>query len=509
MALIRRSLSTPSQFSSKVLGWFLPLGLVFFPLIWTLGLINSAEQSREFELSLLASSAQWITGQATLSALGITGFSGLFAIGLLGLSSRVRSVFEWIGLMPLAMPSIAMVVSLKSWQLPSGLWLIVLAHIALYSGYFGVQLSRRLRETIGNEGEAALTLGSDRFLLWSFFLRHQLVSEGVRTFGFSFALCATGLSLPLMLGSSGVYSTETAILEAVRKGPFWTEVFVLGLIHIGLLLFTASGSQLHIPGTVNRAGLGPAPLRESQIWDEFGVWPFSFLALIFAGLIIAPFLLQALRPPFQILDLVAFSHLFEASLTTLSIFALTALFSLTALLALCVLSVPPALNWMLGAAAVPSTVLWGLALTESLSGLGVSIGADVLRMSVALSVVAVPFFWRSRWSLHRRTVQRLMSEGELLGAGGWLTLWRLILPSSSSILFWSLKYLIVFVVGDFAISSLVSLGGKTLGLLGYQLVNSYHLQAAQQLVFYILVLSAGLWWFLNWFEQSLVQKRRA
>lgn len=431
-------------------------------------------------LPVLGTSAKQALYSSILSM--VAGFF-LFGAAQAWTSARAKKITELALLLPNMIPALFLVLSLLSWvtpwmAFPYGLGAVVVAHVLMNSGLVAVSLNRLVQSKLGGMAETAWTLGASRFLFWRKVAWPFLKSDLACIFLFVFGICFTSFSIPLVLGGQHMVTLEVAIFDTIRMEGRWDKAVILAACQSLFLLLLA----LSLPHPF----WPPKPQRR----------PLSFLAfkslrlLVFlpALIVVLGWLLglsEALRT-----ELPSEFPIGEALITSLALGLLVGTLHLILFLLVAYVSPHAGLNKFLNGYLAPSPAITGFALLL-LPGEGDIF--DFLKLAVALTLISFPLLYR--WIVHS-ALSGLFDQivvARSLGSNWSMILFEVVWPQVAPQLLRASGLAALWACSDFAVSGIVAGDLNTLPLLMENLMGNYRFEAAQLMMFPLLIAGLGLY----------------
>lgn len=413
----------------------------------------------------------WVTfEQAILSALTTLALGFVGAQGLLSLYSRHlnRKIIEFIILFPNMMPALFVVLGCLTFvrPFPFGLVGVVFVHTVMNVGLVAVTLLNLLESKMGGMIELAWIEGATRtqFIRKSFgFLKKDIGY----LFLFVFAISFSSFSVPLLIG--GVTTVELFIYQKIRVWGSWSEALTLSIIQMFFIfLFSLLLSQQKIEksGRFYRLDLLALPIA----WFI----PFFLALMVLIGPLIS----------LNLADLswkyIKSSAFFGTLWVGLGVGGLTLFFLL-----LTAFSFPTRfLEKFMTGYITPSSVLTGFALLL----IGPQGGLwSLSKIVLGFSLITFPALYRMGWGSQLDSLKGQILITQTMGASWGLTFKKILFPQliekggflSGIAAFWA--------CGDFALSTILAGGDKTLALIVQNLIGSYRLDMATLLMFILLI----------------------
>lgn len=399
-------------------------------------------------------------------------------------STSARRASEFALLLPNMIPPLFLVLAFLSWvtpfmAFPFGLGAVIAAHVVLNAGLVAVSVDRLMQDKMGGITEAAWVMGISRWTFWRRILIPFLKADLACVFLFIFSLCFTSFSIPLVLGGEKLTTLEVAIFDTIRMEGRWDKAVILAACQSLMLLVLA--------WILPRPFWPGRPIRR----------PLSYLAFPSLRLLVylpAVFLISGWA--FGLIGgmktgLGVELPVFEAWMTTVALgIGVGALHLILFLLTAYVLP-HDGLDRFLNGYLAPSPAVTGFAL------LLLPLEGDVLefvKIVLALTLISFPLLYR--WLGHSALsgTRGQVQVARALGANWRMIVFEVVWPQSAPQLLRASGLAALWASGDFAVSGIVATGGlHTLPLLMQDLIGNYRIEAAQILMFPLLVTGLGLY----------------
>jgi thiamine transport system permease protein len=133
--------------------------------------------------------------------------------------------------------------------------------------------------------------------------------------------------------------------------------------------------------------------------------------------------------------------------------------------------------------ATPSSVLIGLSIIIFWRELGI---ATLFKIGIGLALIGLPAFYRYQWDALLASLKGQVQTAKTLGASDSLIFLRIIFPQVIRTAASIGAILSLWAWGDFALSSVVAERSVTLAMLVHGLMNSYRLDAASVLIWFLI-----------------------
>lgn len=433
--------------------------------------------------------AEWLpiaataAGQAFWSSVFAMIFGFLLFTGLQAwLTPRAKKFSELALLLPNMIPPLFLVISLMSWitpfmAFPYGVASVVCAHVLINSGLVAVALDRLVQAKLSGMAETAWTLGSTRARFWRQVAWPALKPDLACLFLFVFSLCFTSFSIPLVLGGQKQATLEVAILDSIRTEGRWDKAVILAALQSFFLLALA----IALP----RPFWPPRPRRRPLAFlasPSFRLATYIPLLIVLGGWVVG------LRSASAGLD--EKLPLYEAVLTTIALGVSVGLMHLILFLIVCYVTPHDGLHRMLNGYLAPSSAITGFAMLL-IPGAGDLV--DFFKLATALTLISFPLLYR--WAVHEALaeVRRQTVVARSLGASWSMTLFEVVWPQVSAPLLRASGLAALWAASDFAVSGIVAGDLKTLPLLMADLMGNYRIEAAEILMFPLLLVALGLY----------------
>lgn len=428
--------------------------------------------------------------QATLSSLLVVVFGFWGALGLLSLSHhRWIEPLRALVLLPGFLPPIVLATS--SMQIFSnfggelrGLSAILLLHTISQVGLVAVAIERLAHAKMPRLSFLAALDGMSRGRYWFLILLPTLARDLLVLMVMVFAFSVTSFSIPYLVGGSQ-YSLEVLIFEKLKIQYDWGQAFLMSLTQVMLIMLTIpvvakeSWSQLMS---------GPQPTFFST---RSGLLPIGISLIVSClGLVWG---LQEGVAQWSTHATLFNQEFLSAAWGTIRLLGFTTLALSTGLLLMVYSAGQSMVRQFLVGYLAPSSVIVSFAFWAWGPNGGIF---SELKMALALTLLALPTLYRWKLASVLYGLKRQIDLAELMGASGAQTFAKIVLPQVAPTLFWLLGAACFWVVGDFAVTSILGFGHETLGTLNESLLGSYRFELAS--VVSLVMLSFGLIAFLFW-----------
>lgn len=449
----------------------LGISLLMAPVIYTLGLITL---TTHFEITTVLKDLIYVLLQA-----GISAAFGL-ALGLmsaLSLVTRSQSA-KWhlyLGVIPQFLPSLLMIFAyvkaLSFFNIfPQSYAHVIIVHILINVGLSSFLLFVPLQRALHRKLHlfAGLNLSKIKYLqlLCGGELRTSLLYVWVLIFSY----CLTSFSIPLILSGDGLAtSTEYLIYKKGFLEGNWSAAAFWGIVQVLFVAFLFKSSEAHSYGK-DKAFLGIYKVR----------WPFHYLGSVASVML----LLTLVMWPVAQMD-VAFEHLrvdaYDITINTLLLAGWSLLFYGLYFWSQVVLiwcKMPWYFYqkfWSL------SPILMGVYLLSVSSKFSLGSAGRMILTALVLASFIFPFtfkFWV--WPKFNE-LQKMKIKFDVLGVSQKRAINLVLIDFFKKEFMLSLSYVFLFVIGDFAISSILLSDTVTLGLSIKNYIFKYQLAEAQVL----------------------------
>lgn len=433
----------------------------------------------------LTSEVGWVflstTIQASLSAFFSVVFGMVGAFGLLSCAryhKRGERLSTVLALAPNAGPVILLLIAvMKLFPWARGLSGIVFVHVLLNAGLLSVVFAEAMRSKMTGYAELAWIEGVSRLTFFQRVVLPLLRTDIVLGFLFVFALCFASFAVPLALGGARATTIEVLIYEKIRISGNWSEAVGLAFLQtLAVLVMTWFLSRA--PGAVT-------PSTRDLTTPLLG-WKYGVLVPLFGFLVLVVGLLDSVLSGAQQVFALSTLRAELPSLVAGSVLVgfLVGLFTIALLLLVAYIRPEGTYRRLLAGYAAPSSVLVGFAVLILWRDLGI---ATYFKIALALGLVIVPSFLRFRWIALLDTLRGQAVIANILSAGPWLTFKRIVLPQVIQPAFFLGGVAALWAWGDFALSSVVGERSVTLAMAMRGLMDSYRLDAATFLAWFVIV----------------------
>ena len=444
---------------------------------------------------------QWWPGlvftfeQAVLSSAFSLIFGFLGGLGLAG-RRRWRRPLEALLLLPSLVPTLLILVGvLQSFSFvgsfPFGLWGVVLVHVVLNIGLVSVAVGRLIEHRLAPCEALAYIEGASFFLFLKAGLK-LLWRELLLLKLFVFSACVSSFAVVLVASGGLKYTLELLIFYKLKQNLLG-EALAVGFLQILLLAVVAVALSSH----------KITPYRQHNttlnlLYKPWLVWlPLMSPACLLMGLLGAGLYSgaqQILHNPYFLQSLAG------ASLYSLYIGGLTGLFVILLFVllmgALCSSKGMPLNNLQknsyqgvrkfLLAYSMPSSVLMGF-------GFLLLFNEAMWLVALGLTLSFFPFIYRLAGDSALIKLRPEVQVAHIMGASRWQIGTQILAPQLCDAICFCAGLAAFWALGDFAFSSIVLGEPKTLALVTYDLLRSYHLNMAVVLVWCLGGLGLILW----------------
>lgn len=398
---------------------------------------------------------------------------------------RARGFAELALLLPNMVPPLFLVLALLSWvtpwsAFPYGLGAVVVAHVLMNSGLVAVSFDRMAHGKLRGLSESAWIMGSGRGAFWRDVAWPYLRADVACVFLFVFSLCFTSFSIPLALGGRSNATLEIAIFDAIRMEGRWDKAVVMAVCQ-SLMLFGLAFTLPHAfwPARPGRRAIGFLRLSGSRLL-VFLPAAILILGWLFGG--VAGLSSELLGP--------SFAELFDAMLTTVSIALGVALLHLVMLLIAAYVQPHFGLSRFLNGYLSPSPAITGFAL---LLLPGESETFALIKLIVALTLISFPLLYRWQGHMAVASLSKQTAVARTLGATWGAILTEIVWPQAAPQFLRVCGLAAFWACGDFALSGILAGPVNTLPLMMQDLMDNYQVEAAQALMFPLLILGLALY----------------
>lgn len=434
--------------------------------------------------------------QGLLSTLAALVLGAIGAVGLLALSRR----FETVVLLPIAVPSMALILVFFHW-FPQwrGLTAVVAAHALQAAGLVAVALSHLVRERHGAALELALVEGCDRRRLWMCAVLPQLRNEWVSMALTLLLVFLSSFSIPLLLGGANAATFEIAIHRAIRLEGNWGVAAALSLGQWGLLFI--------IVLLAHRFRSDEPPLVVHRTWSASIAsrvgWAPAAVVVLFAPIAMAIVLLSgAARGAAQIRTAGLWVGTDGTALWiwlvqgTLATAVLGALLCVGLLLAFSLIEPSARTRLWVSSYVAPSVAITGFATLAVGWGSMPSMTLDCVRVAIGSALLFAPTIWRLRWNARLQALDGQVAIAKSLGGTRWMVARRVLLPQLAEVGWWSAALTGFWLWGDFSIGAVAASRPYTLAMTAKGLAESYRTDAAALVTVVALLGGALMYWLL-------------
>ena len=427
--------------------------------------------------------------QAFLSSLLslILGYWGAWS--LIQFSGLTRKYLEIFYLLPNLMPVLFVIIStmnLLFFELPQGVWGIVILHGIINTGLVSIAFSRAIESQLGPLADLAQVYGAS-FLQFHLEVALPFLKREISLIGFLvFSTCFTSFSIPLIVGGIQGTTLEVLIYEKVRSPQNWSGAIYLSLLQIlillGLSLFTSAfqsspseGQKTKGQGLRYGLPLSFVPGSLCSLWVVFGqVWKipeglrqWKQLRLNMEWLL--PFLFKS--------------------------FCIGAGVGIFIFITLGLIAYSSPSKWfqkyLIGYTS-PSAALTGFVFYIIAMGKWIE-----LKMIVGIGIISLPFCYRFIVDSALLSLRDQVHVARTMGAKSFLIFKNIIWPQVSSSCGIAAGLGALWACGDFAFSSMVAESEITLALKIKNLLNSYRLELSI-LLSWIMLVCGGVLFLCFW-----------
>lgn len=422
--------------------------------------------------------------QALLSSLVSVSLGFLGALGLLGLR-KWRRPTEALLLLPSLVPTLLVLVGVLqsiSWvsPFPFGLWGVVLVHAILNVGLISVSVARLIEARLAPLETLALIEGASFFLFLKAGFK-LLQPDLLRLALFVFSACVSSFAV-VLVASGGLEHTIEVLIFYKLKQNLLNEALALGFLQMLLLACVALCLS-------NYQWAGPNKKALHLLYKPWLLCvPLLSTLCVGMGLLgpgIYKGVWQILQQPYLR------QSLFEAGVHSFIIGLGTGVGVVLLFVILMLLLYDNQVAWVrkfLLAYSMPSTVLMGF-------GFLLLFDESILLTAMGLVLLFFPFVYRLSGDASLMQLNRDLQVARLMGASRGQVVGQILAPQMSQSICFCAGLAAFWAVGDFAFSSVVLSEPKTLALITYDLLRSYHLNMALVMV-WLLCAVALLLWFL-------------
>jgi ABC-type Fe3+ transport system permease subunit len=365
-----------------------------------------------------------------------------------------------------------------------GLSAILLLHTISNVGLVAVAIERLAHAKMPRLSFLAALDGMSRSSYWLQILLPTLARDLMVLMVMVFAFSVTSFSIPFLVSGSQ-YSLEVLIYEKLKIHYDWGQAFLMSLTQVMLILLT-------VPVVAKESWSQLMPGRQPTFFStRSGLLPLGIsLGVCFIGLLWG---LQAGVVQWSAHAAFFNQEFLSAAWGTVRLLGITTLvLSLGLLLTTYSAGQGFVRQFLIGYLA-PSSVIVAFAFWAWGPNGGV---LSELKMALALTLLALPTLYRWKLGSVLYGLKRQMELAELMGASSAQIFTKIVLPQVAPTLFWLLGAACFWIVGDFAVASILGFGHETLGTLNESLLGSYRFELASVVSF--VMLSVGLLAFLFW-----------
>ncbi|OFZ31607.1 MAG: hypothetical protein A2622_03225 [Bdellovibrionales bacterium RIFCSPHIGHO2_01_FULL_40_29] len=429
--------------------------------------------------------------QSGAAALISVSFGFFLSFGLLNFSGATQSVLGRIVLVPQVLPTLFSI--LISFSLlnpfPMGhigvIFIFTLVNLGL-STYF---MAHAIRSQVGNLALVSDVMGIKKSSFIFRILLPLIKSDLKVNFFFVFLFCLASLSVPLVAGGGKGTNLEVLIYEKIFIEQAWNSAAMMMIFQTGLI-FCISYFFL------NRRGASPQPF----VSHPFLKSKVSALALLIYIISYGYGYISRLLESFSDFeDLVPYGvDILEATGQSLLIGIVTLGICFVFLYGWIVYFVEKQRHHFVIHLMSISTVLVGFSLYILFSQ---TVQMDYIKLPLAFLILFVPALFRFIFEDKLAQIKGQILAAKVHSISTTRIVFQIILHQFPNALLTSASLLLIWTLSDFAISRAAGAQVKTLGLLSVNFLNSYRLNSAYLLSFYILifwgVLSALFYFFIK------------
>ena len=475
----------------KFVSSFLFISLFFVPILTFFGKIESVSAPH---WSVWSGPLVWSFFHSAASATIalVLGFWG--ALGLSGVQSlKAKWVWQSLAMLPGFLPQIVVLTSLMSTAAlfggeVRGLSWLIWVHALLNVGICAVAIDSLFQSQGGPLLSLCRVEGASptRFLVFVFFpvFKKQIFAIWLLVFCF----CLTSFGVPLIVADAR-WSFEVLLFDVVKTQGLWSQGLFLG----GLQILLVFGFSMF----VFRRGSQPGPLSSPSLVgypSKAGLAMLGFLSAVSVlGLVNGWAAVESLKFAFTNLDFQ--QELLQSVFGTLKISAMSFFMTYTLLMLSSGLIDSPFLHRFFVSFLPPSTVLFGFGLWMLFSN---EPPAPYLKIALGLSLLFFPALYRWKAGPIFQSLKSQWEVAEVLGANRWTILNRVVWPQCQPVFFWLSGVAAFWASGDFALSSILSFGTQSLGILNESLVGSYRFELATLVSFVTLVVGFSFFAIGSW-----------
>jgi thiamine transport system permease protein len=320
-----------------------------------------------------------------------------------------------------------------------------------------------------------------------------LKGELVALFLFVFSICFASFGVPLMLGGSHATTIETLIWQEIRLEGHWSNAVGLSILQFGLLVALAT-----IMGRESAT-----PVVSVRTNHRLLSWMGGLVIVVIPSFMIVVTLVEN---PFAGLWMISTSTIVEKFIASMSVAVGSGFLVVGILMGIAFLDPRGFARRLLLGAVAPSAVITGFALLILWRGTGV---ATLVKISIGLALIATPAFYRLRWDslLVSLRLQRVVAR--TLGASEGLVFRKIIWPQVIGPACFIAGLSSLWAWGDFALSRVVAEGDVTLALVVQGVMDSYRLDLALTLTWFLILGSAVTYLFFEGAGRVLGSKSQA
>ncbi|MCO5113059.1 MAG: hypothetical protein M9899_02675 [Bdellovibrionaceae bacterium] len=449
----------------------LGVALLLAPVIYTLGLITSIT---DFEITAVIKDFTYVFLQAAISA---TFGLALGLVSALSLVARPQSA-RWhlyLGVIPQFLPSLLMIFAyVKALSFfnvfPQSYAHVIVVHILINVGLSSFLLFMPLQKALYRKLHLFAGLNLSKFKYLQLLCGGELKVSLLYVWVLIFSYCLTSFSIPLILSGEGLAtSTEYLIYKKGFIEGNWSAAAFWGIVQILFVAFLFKSSTVRAYGK-DKAFLGMYQIK----------WPFHYLGSVASVML----LLTLMMWPVAQMD-VALEHLsvdaYDIAVNTLLLAGWSLLFYSLYFWSQVVWvwnKIPWYFYqkfWSL------SPILMGVYLLSVSSKFNLDAAGRMILTALVLASFIFPFtfkFWI--WPKFNE-LQKMKIKFDVLGVSQKRAINLVIIDFFKREFMLSLSYVFLFVIGDFAISSILLSDTVTLGLSIKNYIFKYQLAEAQML----------------------------
>lgn len=460
---------------------FLGIAILIVPILYSIGTLFSAQK---LSIPLMTSDLFWVFTQAILSASLSLLFGVLGCVSIICLN-KGKNFILYFGLLPQVFPSLLMIfayVNALSFIniFPQSYAHVIVVHTLINIGLVSFLLYQPLQESMQRKLHlyASLKLHPLKYIF--LLLRGEVKAPVFYIWTLVFSYCLSSFSIPLVLSGDRATSFEFLIYKNGFIDGRWDIAAFWGLLQVLIiaLLFKTRPQALH---TKQQANVQIIKFK----------WPFFVLGLVASGILVFSFIPTrwegfslAIQQMQDDMEAIALNTIF-LSLWTLFFYSLY--FWST------VIFIRHKLSWTFYQKFWPlSPILLGLYMMSFAGKWELELMGRLILTALVLASFIFPVtfkFWL--WPKFKK-IQILDLKIKVLGLTEKKAIGHILVQFFLKDFWLSLGFVLLFVIGDFAISSILLSDVPTLGLSIKNYILKYQLVEAQILSLILSAVAVGL-----------------